>query len=123
MPLGSDPDKFPEKFPQSYESLALGLKGGGVKFRVMAWSEEMAARFAGLVFDERWERLSARSESAAGFLGSLDLIVSELDRRFAESRGPQPAPRYSPQIPKTSCASSPCVQRPGTKRSRSFGIT
>lgn len=82
-----DPDKFPAGFPRTYERLGLGSRHGTVRFRVMAWSEELARAFAPHRFDPRWDLLPARAEGAAEYLSSLDLFVYELGARFAESWG------------------------------------
>lgn len=80
-----DPDKFPPDFPRSYEGLL--ARGRDVRFRVMAWSPEVAARYAGHEFDARWDLLPARAEPSVKFLGSLDLFVYALGAKFAESWG------------------------------------
>ena len=94
-------EKFPGDFPDSYESL--GLRGK-VRARVMAWSEELSARWPGMegaggsgggtaagsrrsMGAVRWELLRAMEEEPAAFLRSLDLFVYELGPRCRESWG------------------------------------
>jgi len=81
----SRPDrfKFPDDFPDHYEGL--GLKNA--RFRVMAWDKELARRWNGHDFDERWEFLSMMAERPANFLQSLDLFVYELGPKFNERWG------------------------------------
>ncbi len=78
-----DPHKFPPDFPQFYEDL--GLKNP--EFRVMGWNDEMAARWPGRRFDERWKLLAPLAEPTAQFLQGLDLFVYSLHARFRESWG------------------------------------
>ena len=80
-------EKFPADFPDSYESL--GLRGK-VRARVMAWSDELSARWPGMGGEGarlRWELLGAMEEEPAAFLRSLDLFVYELGPRCRESWG------------------------------------
>jgi glycosyltransferase involved in cell wall biosynthesis len=57
------------------------------KFRVMAWSEELAKVYARHRFDARWELLPKAAESQVAFLHSLDLFVYSLGPTFRESWG------------------------------------
>lgn len=95
-----DPAKFPPDFPEFYESLDLGRAAlprrrtrGSVcatiqtKFRVMAWSEELAQVYARHRFDARWDLLAKEAESQVQFLHSLDLFVYSLGPNFRESWG------------------------------------
>ena len=79
-----DPDKFPDNFPASYESLGLEEP---VKFRVMGWSEKLAERWCEHSFDSRWELLAPAAEPVGAFLDSLDVFVYGLSPRFRESWG------------------------------------
>jgi glycosyltransferase involved in cell wall biosynthesis len=79
----ADPGKFPEDFPKFYEGL--GLRN--VRFRVMAWSEELSRRWAAHPFDDRWQLLPALQEDASSFLRSLDLFVYSLGPDLRESWG------------------------------------
>jgi glycosyltransferase involved in cell wall biosynthesis len=79
-----DPDKFPDNFPESYESLGLREP---CRFRVMAWSEQLRERWREHVFDARWELLGAASEPTVDFLHSLDVLVYDVGPRFKESWG------------------------------------
>ena len=79
----ADPLKYPEDFPVFYEALALP----DVRFRVMAWSEELAQKYRWHRFDHRWELLAPEAEPAVEFLQSLDLFVYTLGHRFTESWG------------------------------------
>ncbi len=96
-----DPAKFPADFPEFYESLDVG-KGGRARaasagprsarpattrFRVMAWSEELAKVYARHRFDARWDLLPKAAESQVAFLHSLDLFVYSLGPTFRESWG------------------------------------
>ena len=78
-----DPDKFPEDFPVFYECLDLK----DVRFRVMAWSPQLAAKYRWHHFDHRWDLLRTKQEPQADFLQSLDLFVYPLGHRFRESWG------------------------------------
>lgn len=79
----ADPDKYPEDFPVFYESLGLG----DVRFRVMAWSDELRAKYRWHKFDSQWELLEAEAERQVPFLHSLDLFVYPLGHHFVESWG------------------------------------
>lgn len=79
-----DPDKFPDIFPMTYESLGLRAP---VRFRVMGWSEDLARRWSGHHFDDRWDLVPTAAVPAARFLDSLDLLVYDTSHRFCESWG------------------------------------
>lgn len=79
-----DPGKFPDDFPESYERL--GVRDP-CRFRVMAWSEQLAARWSAHRFDRRWELLGAAQERAADFLNSLDVLVYDVGSGLRESWG------------------------------------
>lgn len=76
-------EKYPENFPVFYE--ALGLEN--VRFRVMAWSSELADNFHWHQFDKRWEFLEAEHETQVQFLHSIDLFIYPLGNSFIESWG------------------------------------
>ena len=78
-----DPAKFPPDFPQFYENLGLRQ----ARFRVMAWSSQLAAQWPHHRFDQRWELLPALAEPAPQFLQSLDLFVYSLHPTCRESWG------------------------------------
>ena len=77
------PEKFPEDFPVFYESLELP----DTRFRVMAWSEELAKKYRWHRFDRRWDLIAAEKEGQVPFLQSLDLFVYPLGHTFIESWG------------------------------------
>lgn len=77
-----DPAKFPVDFPQSFEQL--GLKRP--RFKVMAWSTAMSAKWAAHVFDGRWELIQT-PQGTPEFLQSLDLFVYEPGPSCRESWG------------------------------------
>ncbi|MBC7966968.1 MAG: glycosyltransferase family 4 protein [Fuerstia sp.] len=79
----ADVDKYPEDFPVFYEALQLP----DVRFRVMAWSPELAHKYRWHRFDERWTLLPPLAEPAAKFLQQLDLFVYPLGHTFTESWG------------------------------------
>jgi glycosyltransferase involved in cell wall biosynthesis len=79
-----DPDKFPDHFPRSYETLSVREP---VRFRVMGWSEKLSERWCEHQFDNRWELLPPASELVTTFLDSLDVFVYDLSPRFRESWG------------------------------------
>jgi len=79
-----DPDKFPDDFPSTYESLGLAPP---VRFRVMGWSEALAQRWNHHDFDHRWELLPTASQPTAEFLQSLDVFLYDTSPRFSESWG------------------------------------
>jgi glycosyltransferase involved in cell wall biosynthesis len=78
-----DPAKYPEDFPVFYE--ALGLPE--TRFRVMAWSPELAHKYRWHHFDQRWDLLAPEAETQVKFLHSLDLFVYPLGHTFWESWG------------------------------------
>jgi glycosyltransferase involved in cell wall biosynthesis len=78
-----DPSKYPEDFPVFYEALDLV----DCRFRVMAWSEQLAMKYRWHEFGPRWDLLSAAQETAAEFLRSLDLFVYPLGHRVIEAWG------------------------------------
>lgn len=79
----ADPDKYPEDFPVFYELLSIP----NVKFRVMAWSDELRAKYKWHDFDDRWDLLGESQENQLEFLYSLDLFVYPLGHKFTESWG------------------------------------
>jgi glycosyltransferase involved in cell wall biosynthesis len=79
----ADPMKYPLDFPVFYE--ALGLREA--RYRVMAWSPEVARQYRWHRFGPEWELLPANREPARRFLGSLDLFVYPLGHRIKESWG------------------------------------
>ncbi|HTL56220.1 MAG TPA: hypothetical protein VL361_11110 [Candidatus Limnocylindrales bacterium] len=78
-----DPEKFPEDFPVFYEALELP----DTRFRVMAWSQQMARKYRWHHFDDRWELLPALKESQLKFLYSLNLFVFPLRHTCTEVWG------------------------------------
>jgi hypothetical protein len=79
----ADPEKYPEDFPVFYE----GLELPDTRFRVMAWSKQMAKKYRWHRFDERWELLPALKESQLKFLYSLDLFVFPMRHTCTEVWG------------------------------------
>jgi len=79
----ADPGKFPDDFPSFYEGLGVRR----AKFRVMAWNNDLSARWCTHDFDDRWELLPAMHEDPSQFLRSLDLFVYSLRTDFRESWG------------------------------------
>lgn len=79
-----DPSKFPDDFPKAYERLGLAEP---VKFRVMAWSDDLTSRWSHHEFDSRWELLEPASIPTVDFLRSLDVLVYNTSLRFKESWG------------------------------------
>jgi glycosyltransferase involved in cell wall biosynthesis len=77
------PEKYPEDFPVFYEALGLS----GVRFRVMAWDDGLAAKYRWHAFGPEWELLRPGAEDGLTFLYSLDLFVYPLGHRFTESWG------------------------------------
>jgi glycosyltransferase involved in cell wall biosynthesis len=78
-----DPAKYPEDFPVFYECLGLG----DVRFRVMAWDQDLRTKYAWHRFDVRWDLLESEAETQVQFLHSLDLFVYPLGHSFVESWG------------------------------------
>lgn len=79
----ADPAKFPDNFPATYE--CLGLKRP--RFRVMGWSDALAAKFESHRFGPQWELLPVAAENPAEFLRSLDLYIYGVGPRLKESWG------------------------------------
>jgi len=79
----ADPEKYPEDFPVFYE--ALGVPE--VRYRVMAWNQELARKYRWHRFDTRWELLPPLKESQRRFLWSLDLFVYPLGHKCVEAWG------------------------------------
>jgi len=80
----ADPAKYPDDFPAGYE--AIGLREPS-RFRVMGWSEPVAAKWPDHRFDARWELLGAAAEPTVDFLHSLDVFVYDVSPRLHESWG------------------------------------
>ena len=103
-----DPAKFPRDFPESYQRLRLK----NPRYRVMAWSEQMAGEYGASVgthstasetssekmgtewnrslpvrFHGAWDLLPALAEPTVVFLHSLDLFVYDLREDCCESWG------------------------------------
>lgn len=76
-------EKYPEDFPVVYELLA----DRQTKFRVMAWSAELAEKYRWHSFDSRWELLPALKESTTGFLHSIDIFLYAVGYTFRETWG------------------------------------
>ena len=79
----ADALKYPEDFPVFYEALDIP----NARFRVMAWSDELSAKYRWHQFDDRWDLLPPQAEPAHRFLQSLDLFVYPLGHQFTESWG------------------------------------
>lgn len=77
------PEKYPEDFPVFYECLQIPE----VRFRVMAWSEQLSKKYKWHKFDQRWDLLRPEAESQTQFLHSLDLFIYPLGHNFRESWG------------------------------------
>ena len=78
-----DPQKYPLDFPVFYEELGLTE----VRYRVMAWSKEVAKQYRWHRFGPEWELLSANKEPAREFLYSLDLFLYPIGHQIKESWG------------------------------------
>jgi len=78
-----DPMKYPLNFPAFYEEL--GLKE--VKYRVMAWSQDVQKQYRWHRFGPEWELLPANKQSALSFLYSLDLFLYPIGHQVKESWG------------------------------------
>jgi len=78
-----DPAKFTEDFPVFYERLELP----DTRFRVMAWSDEMAAKYKWHHFGPQWDLIGEARETQIDFLHSIDLFVYPLGHEFKESWG------------------------------------
>ena len=77
------PEKYPEDFPVFYEALDLPQ----ARFRVMAWSAELAHKYRWHSFDDRWTLLPPEAETQIDFLNSLDLFIYPLGHKFTETWG------------------------------------
>ena len=78
-----DPDKYPEDFPVFYEELALK----DVRYRVMAWDDQLKRKYRWHRFGSEWDLLGPQKEDTETFLHSLDLFVYPLGHRVKESWG------------------------------------
>jgi hypothetical protein len=79
----ADPKKYPLGFPVFYEELGLPE----ARYRVMAWSPEVARQYRWHRFGPEWELLPAQKEAALKFLYSLDVFLYPLGHRIKESWG------------------------------------
>lgn len=79
----ADPVKYPDDFPAFYEALDVPR----ARFRVMAWSQQLAEKYQWHTFDERWELLPPLVESQFDFLKTLDLFIYPLGHDVIESWG------------------------------------
>jgi glycosyltransferase involved in cell wall biosynthesis len=77
------PEKYPEDFPVFYEALDVPQ----ARFRIMAWSDELARKYRWHCFDNRWTLLPPQAETQVEFLKSLDLFIYPLGHRFTETWG------------------------------------
>lgn len=77
------PEKYPEDFPVFYEALNLP----DTRYRVMAWSDELARKYRWHRWTDSWDLLGANEVPQLDFLASLDLFVYPLGHRFRESWG------------------------------------
>src|SRR5262249_31198065 len=57
------------------------------RYRVMAWSEDLAKKYAWHYFGPEWDLLRANGETALELLHSLDAFVYTLGHTFRESWG------------------------------------
>lgn len=78
-----DPVKYPLNFPHFYE--ALGLRD--VRYRVMAWSNELSLQYRWHQFGPEWDLIAPNKIGACEFLQSLDIFVYPLSHRVKESWG------------------------------------
>ena len=78
-----DATKYPLDFPVFYEEM--GLRE--VRYRVMAWSQELRKQYRWHRFGPEWELLAPDKESALDFLYSLDVFLYPLGHRVKESWG------------------------------------
>lgn len=76
-------EKYPEDFPVIYELLA----DEQTKFRVMAWSSELAQKYRWHRFSSRWELLPPLNEPSAKFLHSVDIFLYSVGYKFTETWG------------------------------------
>lgn len=79
----ADPAKYPANFPQFYEALEIDQ----ARYRVMAWTNEVAKQYRFHHFGPAWDLLKPNKVSALDFLYSLDLFVYPLGHRVKESWG------------------------------------
>ncbi len=79
----ADVRKYSEDFPVFYEALELP----SVRFRVMAWSDELHAKYRWHSFDDTWDLLKPLEEDTVTFLHSLDIFVYRLGHSFTETWG------------------------------------
>jgi glycosyltransferase involved in cell wall biosynthesis len=79
----ADPTKYPLDFPVFYEELGLPE----ARYRVMAWSPDVAKQYRWHRFGPQWELLPAQKERALKFLYSLDVFLYPLGHRIKESWG------------------------------------
>ncbi len=78
-----DPTKYPLDFPAFYEEL--GVKE--VRYRVMAWSNDLKKQYRWHHFGPEWDLLPENKEPALHFLYSLDVFLYPLGHRVKESWG------------------------------------
>ena len=78
-----DIDKYPADFPVFYESI--GLRD--VRYRVMAWSQELQKRYSWHNFGPAWELIPADKEDALRFLYTIDVFLYPIGHRVKESWG------------------------------------
>ncbi len=78
-----DPVKYPCNFPLFYEEIGLPHW----RFRVQAWSRELARMFSWHKFDNRWEFYFTNQLPSRVFLSRVDLFVYPLGHSFIESWG------------------------------------
>lgn len=79
----ADKVKYPMHFPFAYESIKLR----NVRFRIQAWSQELAKMFGWHNFDSRWQFQNPNQQSAAEFLSGLHVFFYPLGHIFTESWG------------------------------------
>lgn len=77
------PEKFSLDFPVFYEELGLNE----VRYRVMAWNQDLQKRYRWHRFGPQWDLVPAYKETALDFLWSLDLFVYTVSHTFKESWG------------------------------------
>ncbi len=79
----ADVHKYPLDFPAFYEELGLPE----VRYRVMAWSDDLRRQYRWHRFGPEWELLPEKKEPALKFLYSLDVFLYPLGHRIKESWG------------------------------------
>lgn len=79
----ADLKKYPLDFPVFYEEMELKE----VRYRVMAWSDELRKQYRWHRFGSEWELLPANKQSSLKFLYSLDVFLYPLGHRIKESWG------------------------------------